>query len=186
MNYKQLYAIKEKDRNRIKEVYPFINNEAGIYILTRRENGFKYAYVGQAKHLLERLVSHLMGYQHIDISLKKHGLISETNKSGWDIITANFKEEELDEKEQYFIKTYSNEGFQLYNHTTGSQGKGKEGLKETVKKGYQQGVAYGYSKAQKEVTNYFEKHLNVSVKKEGNKNQEKALEKFKNFIDKEW
>ena len=78
----------------------------------------------------------------------------------------------------------ADQGYQLYNHTTGSQGKGKAGLKETVRKGYNQGLENGYKKAKKEVANLFEKHLNVSVKKEGNKNQIKALQKFEQFIEK--
>lgn len=34
------------------------------------ENGFRYAYIGQAVHILTRLAQHLVGYQHIDLSLK--------------------------------------------------------------------------------------------------------------------
>ena len=48
--------------------------DSGIYVFTRQENGFKYAYVGQAKHILTRLAQHLNGYQHIDLSIKNTAL----------------------------------------------------------------------------------------------------------------
>lgn len=184
MNYRQLYAIQKKNEQRIKKEVPETLNISGIYIMTRFENGFKYAYVGQAKHLIDRLASHLSGYQHIDLSLRKYGLKSE-NENGWEINTIYCNEERLDSKEQEWVKYVADKGYQLYNCTTGSQGKDKRSLKETVRKGYNQGLENGYKKAQKEIANLFEKHLNVSVKKKGNKNQIKALEKFENFIDKE-
>ena len=47
-----------------------------------------------------------------------------------------------------------------------------------------EGVAYGYLKARKEVANLFQKHLNYSKKSDKpNKNQDKALAKFENFIN---
>ena len=85
MNYKQIYAIREKNKNKILEVCPKIKNWCGIYILTRREDGIKYAYVGQAIRIVDRLAAHLKGYQHIDISLKKHVLYNETNLNVWQI-----------------------------------------------------------------------------------------------------
>ena len=184
MNYKQIYAIREKNKNKILEVCPKIKNWCGIYLLTRREDGIKYAYVGQAIRIVDRLADHLKGYQHIDISLKKHGLYNENNLNGWQISYLYFEEDELNQAEQKYILMMADQGYQLYNHTTGSQGKGKAGLKETVRKGYNQGLENGYKKAKKEVANLFEKHLNVSVKKEGNKNQIKALQKFEQFIEK--
>ena len=69
-NWKHIKAIEAKNKQQIQELCPMMHDVSGIYILTRYESGFKYAYVGQAKHLLTRLAQHLSGYQHIDLSLK--------------------------------------------------------------------------------------------------------------------
>lgn len=180
-NLRQVYAYEKKLKDRILKLYPDIKNGSGIYILTREENGFKYAYVGQAIKILSRLATHLKGYQHIDLSLKKHGLYSEDNLFGWKIKVKYC--DDLNEQEQAYIKACADKGYQLYNHTTGSQGEGKAGLKENVRKGYQQGVEQGYKKAQKMVANLFDKSLNYEVKKDGNKNHEKAKLKFEEFIN---
>lgn len=73
-NPRQRYAIESKNRKRLLEVNPSLTDESGIYFLTRTdENGFRYAYIGQAVHILQRLAQHLVGYQHIDLSLKNMG-----------------------------------------------------------------------------------------------------------------
>jgi hypothetical protein len=184
MNYKQIKAIEQKNKQRILKVCD-VPDTSGIYILTRYENGFKYAYVGQAKHLLTRLAQHLSGYQHIDLSLKKHGFCSEENPHGWCIDWFAMHEDNLDEYEQKCIKEYASDGFQLRNKTSGSQGKGKRSLdNQKSPKGYYDGLKQGYKNAQKYVSNLFDKHLNYSKKSEKpNKNQEKALEKFADFLN---
>ena len=64
-------AIECKNKMKLLTVNPKLDDNSGIYFLTREdENEIKYAYVGQAKHILTRLVQHLVGYQHIDLSLK--------------------------------------------------------------------------------------------------------------------
>lgn len=185
MNYRQIKAIEQKNKQRILAVNKDIPETSGIYILYREENGFKYAYVGQAKHLLTRLAQHLSGYQHIDLSLKKHGLFGEENLGGYKIYYSNYPEHLLDEKEQWWIKYMANEGYQLRNKTSGSQGEGKRGLGDQKSpKGYYDGKKQGYLDAQKYVANLFDKHLNYSKKSEKpNKLQEKALDKFKEFLD---
>lgn len=185
MNYRQIKAIEQKNKKRILEVCPNTPETSGIYILTRRENGFKYAYVGQAKHLLTRLAQHLSGYQHIDLSLKKHGLYSEDNPCGWEIDWIRFPISELDEGEKDYIKKYANLGYQMRNKTIGGQGEGKQGLGDNkAPKGYYDGLKQGYKNAQKFVANLFEKHLQYSQKSDKpNKNQEKAVEKFKDFLN---
>ena len=71
-NFRQAKAIESKNKKRLLAINPKLNEQSGIYFLTRvDEDGFKYAYVGQAKHILTRLAQHLVGYQHIDLSLKK-------------------------------------------------------------------------------------------------------------------
>lgn len=184
VNYRQLKAIEKKNKERILKVRPNVPDTSGIYIFFREEDDIKYAYVGQAKHLLSRLAQHLSGYQHIDLSLKKHGLISESNTCGWDFVFKTCPVGELDAQEQEYIKVMANKGYQLRNKTIGGQGEGKKGLGEQKSpKGYQEGLAKGYINARKFVANLFEKHLDYKKKSDKpNKNQEKALEKFKDFI----
>lgn len=185
MNYRQIKAIEQKNKQRILKLCSNTPETSGIYIFSREENGFKYAYIGQAKHLLTRLAQHLSGYQHIDLSIKKHGLWSEENPCGWNVQWVSCPIEKLDAYEQDLIKYYANKGYQLLNKTTGSQGEGKRGLGEQKSpKGYRDGLAQGYRNAQKYVANLFDKHLTYSKKSEkSNKLQEKALEKFREFLD---
>ena len=184
VNYRQIKAIEQKNKKRILEVCN-VPETPGIYILTREENGFRYAYVGQAKHMLTRLAQHLSGYQHIDLSLKKHGLKSADNLYGWDIQYVSCPIEMLDAYEQEIILIYANQGYQLRNKTSGSQGEGKRGLDDQKSpKGYYDGLAQGYKNAQRFVANLFEKHLVYGKRSEKpNKNQDKALEKFEGFIN---
>ena len=183
MNFKQIKAIEKANKEKWVKHFGAIPDTSGIYILTREENGFKYAYVGQAKHILTRLAQHLKGYQHIDLSLKKHGLYSEDNKTGWVASWGRYDENELNEKEQDWVKAYANSSYQLYNHTTGSQGVGKKVLgDQKERKGYNQGLHNGYEKARKEIAKLFEKNLTFAINGKPNKNKEKALDKFKAFI----
>ena len=183
MNYIQIMAIKRSNEKRILKVCPDVTDESGIYFFIREENGFKYAYIGQAKHLLKRLAEHLGGYQHIDLSIKKHGLWSEDKPTGWRISCIVCDEEQLDEQEQKNIKAFADNGYQLRNRTTGGQGKGKKTIEDTQTKGYQHGLHNGYMKAQKEISHLFDLHLDVKTKKQPpSKLQIRALEKFNNFI----
>ena len=110
MNYRQLYSIKKANKERILKVCPNCPETSGIYFLLREEDGFKYAYIGQSVNILQRLSDHLQGYQYIDLSIKKHGLWSEENQTGWVIHFLEFPKEQLDEKEQYYIKECANAG----------------------------------------------------------------------------
>lgn len=183
MNYKQIYAIKQQNQKRILRACPECPERSGIYMLTREENGFKYGYVGQAKNILGRLADHLNGYQHIDLSLKKHGLYSAENPNGWKIDFMRF-DGNLDEHEQYYIKLYADNGYQMRNKTIGGQGQGKAGLDNAKSpKGYYDGLKQGYKNAQRDVAKWI-KHLNVQIKSDkSNKIQEKALNKFLKFIE---
>ena len=184
INYRQIKAIEKKNKDRILALCPDISEKSGIYFFIRQEGGFKYAYIGQAKHLLTRLAQHLSGYQHIDLSIKKHGLWDTDNPFGWRVEYILCSEEKLDELEQKFILEFANMGFQLRNKTSGSQGKGKSGIADNKPaKGYYDGIKQGYLNAQKFVANLFDKHLNYSKKSDKpNKNQEKAAEKFEAFM----
>lgn len=54
-NFRRAKAIEAKNKKRILEVNPHVDEGSGIYFLTRTEDGIRYAYIGQAKHLLTRL-----------------------------------------------------------------------------------------------------------------------------------
>ena len=183
VNMKQVYAIARNSELRWKEIYPELDHYTGIYVLTRQdENGFKYSYIGQAKDVLKRLGQHLTGYQHIDLSLKKHGL---NGAFGWKIKEIiKCTEDQLDEAEQVYIKKYANLGYQLRNKTSGSQGEGKDGLDVEHKpsKGYYDGVEYGYNKAIKEIGILFDKYLDAVIKGDSNKIKERKLEEFLHLI----
>ena len=183
MNYKQIKAIEQSNKKRLLKYFSNLTEESGIYIFTREENGFKYAYVGQAKHILTRLAQHLQGYQHIDLSLKKHGLKSDDNPTGWDVTFFRYGINQLDAVEQGYIKRYANAGFQMLNKTAGGQSDGKFEIAETKpRKTYRDGLKQGYSNAQRDVAKLFEKNLEFTVKGKENKNKLKAYEKFKNFL----
>ena len=185
MDYKKIYAIKKANEERILKVCPNCPNTSGIYFLLREEDGFRYAYIGQAVKLRERLGSHLSGYQHIDLSIKKHGLWSEENPTGYKVHFLEFSESLLDEMEQKYIKQYANAGYQMRNATSGSQGVGKKGLDNSrPTRTYYDGLAQGYKNAKKEVAHLFEIHLDYTTKKQPpTKLQENALQKFKYFLD---
>lgn len=184
MHYKQIYAIKKANEERILKVCPNCPNTSGIYFLLREEDGFKYAYIGQAVRLRERLGSHLSGYQHIDLSIKKHGLWSEKNPTGYKVHFLEFEENMLDEMEQKYIKQYANAGYQLRNvESGGSKGKADIGERKPSR-GYYEGLNNGYERARKEISHLFDLHLNYTTKSDKpNKNQQKALQKFKDFLE---
>ncbi len=188
-NFSQVKAIEKKNKQLFLSVNPDLNEQSGIYFLTREdENGFKYAYIGQAKHILTRLAQHLVGYQHIDLSLKKHKLYSKENPYGWRVGFKNYPIEELDEKEQFFILKYAQYGYQLRNKTSGSQGIGKSQIDDyRPAKGYRDGIRQGKITLARELTDIINKHLEVKIKaeKQGNKISIKAYEKFNNLIDEE-
>lgn len=186
-NPRQRYAIEAKNRKRLLEVNSSLTGESGIYFLTRTdENGFRYAYIGQAVHILQRLAQHLVGYQHIDLSLKKHGLYADDNPYGWKIGFLNFPISELDKQEQHYIKVYADSGYQLRNKTSGSQGEGKAKIDEyRPTKGYRDGIRQGKINLARELSNIAEKHLRIELRedKQGNKVSEKQLDKFMELIN---
>lgn len=182
----EIKRMEQEIKQRLLLVNPKLNEKSGIYFLTREdEQGIKYAYIGQAKHILSRLAQHMTGYQHIDLSLKKHGLISNNNMCGWNVNFLNFPEELLDEKEQYYIKKYALGGYQLRNKTAGGQGSGKKQINDyRPGKTYRQGVEQGMKNASRDVAKLFEKHLNVSAKSNPpTVNQMKAMDKFEKFLE---
>ena len=185
-NLRKAKAIEAKNKKRLLVLNPNLDEGSGIYFLVRKdENGIKYAYIGQAKHLLTRLAQHLSGYQNIDLSLKKHGLYSSENVYGWKIGFLHFQISELDFMEKKFIQMYSNNGYQLRNKTAGGQGEGKTQIDDyRPAKGYRDGIAQGRKNLAKELTNIIDKHLCISIKEEkkNNKVSIKAFEKFNDLL----
>lgn len=188
-NYKNAIKTEKENKGKLLAVCPNLDEKSGIYILTRvDENGIKYAYIGQAKHLLTRLAQHLSGYQHIDLSLKKYGLFTAENPVGWKVGFLHYPVEELDEWEKFFIKKYAVHGYQLRNKTAGGQGEGKQQIDEyRAPKGYRDGLQQGRKNLARELTDIINKHLVVELKPEkvNNKISQKAFEKFKDLLNAE-
>jgi len=186
-NFMRAKAIEANNKKRLLKINPKLDEQSGIYFLTRKdEDGVKYAYIGQAKHILTRLAQHLVGYQHIDLSLKKHGLYSDKNPYGWEIEFLHCPLSELDKKEQFYIKDAALNGYQRLNKTSGSQGIGKKKIDEyRPQKGYRDGLLQGKKTLARELSNIIDKHLSVNLKdtKKNNKVSIRAFEKFKDLID---
>ena len=184
MNFRQIKAIEKVNKDRVLKLCPEAKDKSGIYFLIREEGGFKYAYIGQSVKVLTRLAQHLSGFQHIDLSIKKHKLWSEDNVTGWRIGVMHCEKDRLDELEQKYIRLYADKGYQLRNATSGSQGEGKRDIADAPTKGYLEGVHNGYKKARKEIAHLFDLHLEVKTKKDPpTKLQERALAKFYGFIE---
>lgn len=184
MDMRQIKAIEKANKEKILSVCPNVPERSGIYFLLREENGFRFGYIGQAKHLLTRLAQHLRGYQHIDLSIKKHGLYSENNPTGYRVHFLEFPESKLDEMEQKYIKQYANAGYQLRNKTSGSQGEGKQGISANRQsKGYYDGLSQGEKNLAKKLKHIVDTHLVISLKKD-TKTSQKALQKFYDLLEK--
>lgn len=190
-NIAKAKAIEKKNKERLLEVNPNLDEQSGIYFLTREdENGFKYAYIGQAKHLLTRLAQHLVVEKenppHIDLSLRKHGLYSVENPYGWRVNFIHYSEIILNEVERKWIKEYALKGYQLRNKTAGGQDEGKAQIDEyRARKGYRDGIQQGRKALARELKHILDKHLVVSLKpeKSANKVSQNALEKFNYLLD---
>lgn len=185
-NYKQIYAIKKQREKFITSFLPGIENRPGIYIYHRVDsNGFKGCYVGQSVGIIDRLIAHMGEYDHIALSLKKHGYWSEDNPFGWQIDYFYCDKAELDEKERETLAEWHiNKGYAPYNRTTGGQDGEKQGLDgRKPAKGYRDGLVQGRKNTQREVAKLFEKNLTYEINGKPTKNKEKAYEKFTAFLN---
>ena len=191
-NIAKAKAIEKQNKKRLLAVNPKLNERSGIYFLLRTdENGFKFAYIGQARSVIQRLCSHMSGYkQHIDLSLRKHNLYSEDNPYGWRVEFLNFPEDELDEKEKFYIKQYADAGYQLRNVSVGGQGserdRGQIGERKPPK-GYRDGLLQGKMVLARQLSSIAEKHLKIELRDEykGKKVPERQFEKFKELMNEE-
>ena len=189
-NIARAKAIEQENKKRLLKLNPKLNDKSGIYFLLREdENGFKYAYIGQAVHTLSRLASHLVGYeQHIDLSLKRHKLYDkEKSPYGWRVEFLNFPESQLDEKEKYYIKLYADNGYQLRNVSLGGQGENRASGsigERKAPKGYMQGIQQGKKVLARELSSIAEKRLKIEIRddKANNKVSQKQYEKFMDLL----
>lgn len=187
-NIAKAKAIEKQNRERLLKVNPKLDDESGIYFLTRTdEDNISYFYIGQAVHILTRLAQHLVGYQHIDLSIKKRGLYSADNPYGWKVNFMHYPKYELDKWEQYWILEYTKRGYQCrYNKTGGGQGEGKEKINEfRPSKGYRDGIKQGKINLARELSSIAEKHLTIEIRddKKNNKVSQKQFEKFKELMN---
>ena len=186
-NIAKIKAIEKKNRERLLQVNPKLNDRSGIYFLTRTdENDISYFYIGQAVNIIQRMCGHLTGYQHIDNSIKKRGFSSEENPYGWKLNFINYPKSELDKMEQYWILEYTKRGYQCrYNKTAGGQGEGKEKINEfKPSRGYRDGLKQGEKNLARELSSIAEKHLKIEIRedKKHNKISQRQYEKFMDLL----
>lgn len=189
-NIARAKAIENENKKKLLKLNPELNDESGIYFFLREdENGFRFAYIGQAVKILTRLASHMTGYeQHIDLSLRKHKLYDEKkNPHGWRVEFLNFPESELDEKEKHFIKLYADTGYQLRNVSLGGQGENRASGsigERKAPKGYMQGIQQGKKVLARELSHIAEKHLKIEIRedKANNKVSQKQYQKFMELL----
>jgi len=186
-NIARIKAIDQKNLKRLLAVNPQLDDRSGIYFLTRvdPETQIKYSYVGQARHIKQRMLGHMRGFQHIDLSLKAHGLYSDENPGGWKIGFKYFPVWQLDEMERKYIIMYAKSGYQSRNKDTGG-GKGKSELGERKQpKTYTQGKVEGKKQLARSLKGIIDKHLEVNLKpeKKNNKVSQKQEEKFWEMLD---
>lgn len=159
-------------------------SQSGIYLYKRTdEQGITWFYVGQAKNVFERQVSHYMGFrQRLDFSIRKRGFKSAENPYGWEFKILEYcPKESLDEREQFYIMEYLKKGYQTYNRTLGGQGEGKISTDERKpSKGYYDGKRHGAIDLLKELRTPL-KYLNIAPKNE-NKLCKRMYDKFLDLI----
>ena len=186
LDYRKIYAMKAEREKMIKKICPNIPYSSGIYVFYRiDEADIRRAYCGQAVNLCERCASHLAEYDHIALSLKKHGFYSEDNPYGWKLAFKTCDKSELDEREVATIKSFADKGYQMYNVTAGSQSAGKKVTGQYKQpKTYREGIQQGKRSLAKQLSSIAEKHLEIRLKedKKNNKVSQKQLEKFKELL----
>ena len=186
-NYRQIMAIRKVNEDKIRRLCPGVTENSGIYVFWRvDENNFRFCYVGQARCLIKRLGEHLSGYQHIDCSIKKHKLYDEEKAPyGYHVeVIEECSIEDLDAREQYWIKWYADQGYQLRNKTTGSQSEGKTALGDgKSNKGYREGLSKGYENARKYVAELFDKYLTYDIKGKPGKIKTRKYDEFTAFLN---
>lgn len=187
-NWKQLKAIEQKNKERILAICPDIQDRSGIYMFYRADEDGSICgrYIGKSEtSVWERCASHLQGYKsHIDISLRKHKLWSESNPTGWQVCVLEYCfPHECDERERYYIDFAVKLGIHLHNVESGGT-IGKTDINDRKpSRGYRDGVKQGEKNVIKKVAHLFDLHLKAVYKADKpSKNAQKAMEKFNEMI----
>lgn len=183
VDYKNLFSVGWNMEKALMRLCPEITHSSGIYIWLRENEIEKCAYIGQAKDLILRNVSHLMGYkQRIDQSLRKWGLYDEEfNTTGWRLGILHFGIDELNAQEQRLIKAYKEHGYEMYNIESGGT-EGKTLINERkLGKGYYEGIERGKKIILDDLNKWFGKYLKAEKIGSG-KLAERMLVKFNNLL----
>ena len=186
-NYNKIYQQKEKATITLLSVCPNICHRSGIYFLLREDLDGKHGYIGKSEtSLLDRMVSHLIGYQqHIDISLKKRGFYSKDNPSGWKLNVLFYPRADVDRWERHWIEEYRKAGYKLLNvESGGTDGKTIIGERKPPKT-YREGVAFGKMSLARELRHIIETHGFTIEPSKHNKITQKALAKFWELLESE-
>jgi hypothetical protein len=129
----------------------------------------------------------MFGYKtYIDTSLRSHKLYDEEkNPYGYHIdILEECSEDELNERERYWIKYYADSGYQLKNKTLGGQDDKKAALGEGKSpKGYREGLVQGRKNTQKEIKELFDKYLTYDIKGKPGKIKQRKYDEFTAFLN---
>lgn len=190
-NWKQLKAIEQKNKERIKELCPDMKDRSGIYMFYRKDESGNMCgrYIGKSEiSVLERCASHLRPFAstptHIDASLKKHGLYGENNPTGWQVCVLEYcLSQQCDERERYYIDFAVKLGIDLHNVESGGT-LGKTDINDRKPtRGYRDGVKQGERNVIKQIEHLFDLHLKAVYKADKpSKNAQKAMEKFNEMI----
>lgn len=183
---KQLYANKMEAEKVLLKACPKALHRSGIYFYLREDTDGKHGYIGKAKDLMERNISHIMGHQqHIDISIKKRGFYSKDNPSGWRLNVLYYPKEDLDRWERHWIALYRDNKYHLYNVESGGT-EGKEIIGERKPpKTYRDGLAQGRKSLARELLHIIKTHEFVIEPSKHNKVTEKARNKFFELLESE-
>lgn len=184
-NYKQIFAKQKEAEKVVLKACPKMDNGSGIYFYTRvdLETNEKFAYIGLARNLIRRNSQHILGYQHIDISLRKRGFYSKENESGWKLNFLHFPENQLEEKERYYIEQYQKANVTLLNIESGGR-EGKSFINEKAPpKTYRDGLAQGEKNMLNKVKVFFDKYLDYVIKDKPNKIKERKHKEFAELLN---
>lgn len=190
-NYMALFSVQRDIENAILKACPEMKHASGIYFYTRDEFDVdykehkKFAYIGKSVDVLKRSVSHIQGYQPVDLSLRKRGFYDETNNpEGWKLNVLFYPESKLNEMESKYIDMYLKADYELLNiESGGTNGKTMINDRKPAK-GYMDGIKQGKKALARDLKDIIDKHLVVSIKKQS-KISEKQFEKFNKLLETE-
>ena len=109
----------------------------------------------------------------------------ENNIYGYHVnVIEECAEEDMDERERYWIKMFADKGYQLRNKTSGGQDGDKSALGEgKSNKGYRDGLVQGRKNTQKEIKELFDKYLTYDIKGKPGKIKQRKYDEFTAFLN---